>query len=132
VGDDAPPAGRLARSVGIDLADVEEVGESVRVHGERYLERVYSDAERCDCGTSARRLAQYFAAKEATMKALACRERLPWRSVTVGRDAAGQPAIVLTGPAAQLARERGVRQLAVSFGSAGAHAVAIVLATSGG
>jgi holo-[acyl-carrier protein] synthase len=123
---------RSSRSVGIDLTDVEEVRESVRAHGERYLAHVYTDAERRDCGASARRLAQRFAAKEATMKALACRERLPWHSVAVGRDAAGQPAIVLTGPAAELARERGVQQLAVSFSSAAAHAVAVVLATSGG
>ena len=122
----------MTRSVGIDLAEVEEVRESVRAHGERYLKRVYTDAERRDCGTSARRLAQCFAAKEATMKALACRERLPWRSVAVGRDAAGQPAIVLTGPATELARERGVQQLAVSFSSVAAHAAAVVLATSGG
>jgi holo-[acyl-carrier protein] synthase len=122
----------LARSVGIDLADVEEVRESVRAYGERYLERVYTDAERRDCGTSVRRLARCFAAKEATMKALACRERLPWHSVEVGRDAAGGPAIVLTGPAAELARERGVSQLAVSFSGVAAHAVAVTLATSGG
>lgn len=121
----------MTRSVGIDLADVEEIRESVRVHGQRYLERVYTGAERRDCGTSARRLAQCFAAKEATMKALACRERLPWHSVAVDRDAAGQPAIVLTGPAAELARERGVQRLAVSFSSVAAHAVAVVLATSG-
>jgi holo-[acyl-carrier protein] synthase len=122
----------LTRSVGIDIADVQEVGESVQRHGERYLERVFTDAERRDCGTSARRLAQCFAAKEATMKALACCERLPWHSVAVGRDAAGQPAIVLTGPAAQLARERGVQQLALSLSSVTAHAIAVVLATSGG
>jgi len=47
----------------------------VRAHGERYLKHVYTDAERRDCGTSARRLAQRFAAKEATMKALAGREQ---------------------------------------------------------
>ena len=121
----------MTRSVGIDLADVEEIRESIRVHGERYLQRVFTDDERRDCATSARRLAQCFAAKEATMKALACRERLPWHSVTVGRDMTGRPAIVLTGPAAQLARER-VVQLAVSFSSVDAHAVAVVLATSGG
>ena len=122
----------MARSVGIDLADVEEISESMRVHGERYLQRVYTEAERRACGGSPRRLAQCFAAKEATMKALACPERLPWQAVAVGRDAAGQPAIVLTGPAAARARERGVQRLAVSFSSVAAHAVAVVLATSGG
>jgi holo-[acyl-carrier protein] synthase len=52
--------------------------------------------------------------------------------VIVGRDAAGRPSVVLTGPAAELARERGVEQLAVSFSDAAGHAVAVVLATSGG
>lgn len=119
----------MARHVGIDMTDVDEVRESVRVHGERYLERVYTDAERRDCGTSARRLAERFAAKEATMKALASPERLPWHSVTVVRDPAGRPAVVLSGPAAGLARERGVRQVAVSFSGVASHAVAVVLAT---
>jgi holo-[acyl-carrier protein] synthase len=119
----------VPRYVGIDMTDVEEVRESLRVRGERYLERVYTDAERRDCGSSPRRLAQCFAAKEATMKALASRERLPWQSVAVSRDPAGRPGVVLSGPAAELAYERGVRQLAVSFSSAAGHAIAVVLAT---
>ncbi len=122
----------MARSVGIDMADVDEVRESIRLYGERYLGRVYTDAERRDCGSSPRRLAQCFAAKEATMKALACRERLPWHSVALARDEAGQPALVLTGAAADRARERDVASLSVSFGAARAHALAVVLATSGG
>jgi holo-[acyl-carrier protein] synthase len=120
----------MARHVGIDMTDVEEVRETMRVHGERYLERVYTDDERRDCGTSARRLAERFAVKEATMKALASPERLPWHSVAVGRDPAGQPAVVLSGRAAQLARERGVRQVALSFSGVASHAVAVVLATT--
>jgi holo-[acyl-carrier protein] synthase len=120
----------VARGVGIDLVDVEEVRQSMRAHGERYLKRVYTDAERHDCASSPRRLAQCFAAKEATMKALGCRERLPWHSIALGRDAAGRPAVVLSGPAAQRARERDLQQLAVSFGGARAQAIAIVLATS--
>ena len=120
----------MARWVGIDLTDVEEIRAAVRVHGDRYLERVYTDAERCDCATSPRRLAQCFAAKEATMKALACRERLPWHSVEVARDANGRPALALTGPAAELADERGVAQLAVSVSATAAHAIAVVVASS--
>lgn len=120
----------MARHVGIDLTDVDEVRESLREHGERYLKRVYTDDERRDCGTSARRLAERFAAKEATMKALASPERLPWQSVAVGRDPAGRPALMLSGPAAELARRRGVRQLAVSFSGVASHALAVVLATT--
>ena len=120
----------MARYVGIDMTDVEEVRESVRVHGERFLERVYTDVERRDCGTSPRRLAERFAAKEATMKALASPERLPWHSVAVCRDTAGRPAVVLSGPAAELARERGIRQLDVSFSGVTSHALAVVLAST--
>jgi holo-[acyl-carrier protein] synthase len=120
----------VARAVGIDMVDVEEVRQSLRAHGERYLERVYTDAERGDCAGSPRRLAQCFAVKEATMKALGCRERLPWHSITLGRDDGGRPAVVLSGPAAERARERDLQQLAVSFGGAGAQAIAVVLATS--
>jgi holo-[acyl-carrier protein] synthase len=120
----------VARHVGIDMTDVEEVRESLRVHGDHYLERVYTEDERRECGTSARRLAERFAAKEATMKALASPERLPWHSVAVGRDAAGLPVLVLSGPAAELARGRGINRLSVSFSGAQAHAVAVVLATA--
>lgn len=120
----------MARHIGIDMIDVEEVRESMRVHGDRYLERVYTDDERHDCGTGARRLAETFAAKEATMKALASPERLPWHSVAVGRDAAGRPAVVLRGPAAELARRRGVRQVSVSFSGVASHALAVVLTTT--
>ncbi len=120
----------MARYVGIDMTDVDEVHGSLRAHGEHYLQRVYTDDERRDCGTSARRLAERFAAKEATMKALASPERLPWHSVAVCRDAAGRPALALSGPAAELARERGINRLSVSFSGAQAHAVAVVLATA--
>jgi holo-[acyl-carrier protein] synthase len=109
----------MARYVGIDMTDVDEVRESLRMHGDHYLERVYTEDERRDCGTSTRRLAERFAAKEATM-----------HSVAVGRDAAGRPALVLSGPAADLARERGIGRLSVSFSAVATHTVAIVLATS--
>jgi holo-[acyl-carrier protein] synthase len=118
---------RMSLCIGIDLTDVEEVRESVRVHGSRYLERVYTDSERRDCAGSARRLAASFAAKEATMKALGSEHQLPWRSIAVQRDRFGRATLQLTGPAAELARARGVSQLDVSFTQASSHAAAVVL-----
>lgn len=112
------------------MTDVEEVRESLQVHGERYLEHVYTDVERRDCGSSARRLAERFAAKEATMKALRCPDRLPWRSIGVICDAGGGPVLALSGAAADRARERGIEQLAVSFTRGAGHAVAVVLAST--
>src|SRR5947209_6848049 len=115
--------------VGIDLVAREEVEAAVRAHGERYLQRVYTEAERQDAGDDALRLAARFAAKEATMKALAPEdEPLPWQDIAVWRDPHGRPHIHLTGAADRLARERNVNDLAVSLSHEGDLAVAVVLA----
>lgn len=119
----------MALAVGIDLVDVEDVRRALREHGDRYLTAVYTDAERAQCAASAPRLAERFAAKEATIKALACAERPPWCSIEVTRDQTGEFAVTLTGPAAVVARERGVVRLAASLSRSGPEAVAVVLAT---
>jgi holo-[acyl-carrier protein] synthase len=119
----------MAIRIGFDLVRAEEVEESVRLHGDRYLHRVYTEDELQDCGSSARRLAARFAAKEAAMKALGrADEGIPWRSIGVERGASGRPSLKLTGAAADLARRRGVRELSVSLTHQKSVAVAVVLA----
>lgn len=118
--------------VGIDLASVADVEESLRRHGERYLSRVYTEQERRDCGEDGSRLAGCFAAKEAAMKALGRDDRpLAWRSIAVGQDSHGRPTLRLTGTAAELARVRGVRSLSVSLARRRGLAAAVVLAELG-
>jgi len=125
-------------SVGIDIVAVGDVAESIRVHAERYLNRVYSRSELEDCarpggGHDPARLAARFAAKEATMKALrVADEAVPWNAISVVRDAHGRPSLRLHGPAAALAGERGVGGLEVSLTHEGPFAAAVVLAQSGG
>jgi holo-[acyl-carrier protein] synthase len=115
--------------VGIDLVTVEEVQRSIADHGERYLQRVYTDQELVESGRRPDRLAARFAAKEATMKALGRRdEGFGWRSIAVRRGPQGQPSITLEGEVAALARRRGVRALTVSLTHEHDYAAAIVLA----
>jgi len=122
----------MSIKVGIDLVSPDEVRESVRIHGDRYLQRVYTDEELRDCGGRPNRLAARFAAKEAAMKALGGSDsQLPWRSIGVSVDAAGSPSIELTGSAATLARERGVSALSVSLTHERDLAVAVVIAEAG-
>jgi holo-[acyl-carrier protein] synthase len=107
----------------------EEVEESLRIHGDRYLRRVYTEEELHDCGSNARRLAARFAAKEAAMKALGrADEGISWRSIAVERGATGSPSLKLTGAAADLARRRGVRELSVSITHQSSLVAAVVLA----
>jgi holo-[acyl-carrier protein] synthase len=116
-------------SVGIDLVSRDEVAEAVRTHGERYLERVYTEQERVDAGADPLRLAARFAAKEATMKALRrADEALPWQDIAVHRDPAGRPTLRLTGAAHAAAQAAGVRHLAVSLTHEGDMAAAVVMA----
>lgn len=122
--------------VGIDLVSVESVAESVRTHGERYLQRVYTERELADCATSAgvdpERLAARFAAKEAALKVLRpTDEGISWQAIDVRRDPGGWVDLELTGQAAILAAENGLTGFAVSLTHEEGFASAVVVAEFG-
>lgn len=74
-------------------------------------------------------LAARFAAKEAVMKSLGVGlGAFSWGEVEVRRSRSGQPALVLTGRAAGLALDRGVRAWLVSLTHTASLASAVVAA----
>ena len=116
--------------VGIDLVDVARVREAIAAHGERYLARIYTDAERADCRDDPERLAARFAAKEAALKVLRPDvDAVPWRTIEVRRSPTGWVELSLTGQAAELARRAGLQELALSLTHEGDRASAVVVAT---
>jgi holo-[acyl-carrier protein] synthase len=119
----------MATKVGIDLVCTEEVRESLATIGRRYIERVYTEVERQECGTNPGRLASRFAAKEATIKALSRHDMPPlgWRSIGLESDPAGRPTLKLTGEAEAYAGRRGVKSLSVSLTRHRSAAAAIVV-----
>jgi len=120
--------------VGIDLVEVGAVEESIGIHQDRYLQRVYTARELADCrtpgGISPERLAARFAAKEATIKVLrpGRDQPVPWNSIGVRSNPAGDVELELSGDAARLAEGAGVGELAVSLTHEGGYAAAIVVA----
>jgi holo-[acyl-carrier protein] synthase len=119
--------------VGIDLASVELVRDSIRTHGEHYLKRVYTAREIDDCSTAdgvdAERLAARFAAKEATLKVLRPGAvGVGLAAIEVVRDPKGPSALQLSGSAAALAQEAGITELALSLTHDGGMAAAVVIA----
>ena len=116
------------------MVSIDAIEESIRVHSERYLARVYTSTELDDCrlpdgSYDARRLAARMGAKEAVLKVLRVEdEGIPWRAIGVSRDGAGRPSIELTGAAQALAQERGVAALELSLTNAGPFAAAVVVA----
>ncbi len=121
--------------VGIDLAAIDQVAESIDRFGDRYLSRIYTDDERADCGTqghettAAASLAARFAAKEAVTKVLRPPAAHPgWRSIEVRRSSRGWCEIHLHGAAARLADAQGLGPWSVSLTHEGNMAAAVVAA----
>lgn len=122
--------------VGLDLARIGDVAEAVDRHGDRYLQRVFTDHELACCrrehGYSHASLAARWAAKEAAIKVLRPpAERPEWRSIEVRRSDDGACALCLTGTAETLAQAAGITSLSVSLTHEEPYAAAIVLAVCG-
>jgi holo-[acyl-carrier protein] synthase len=115
------------------LVAVDTVRESIRVHADHYLKRVYTLRELDDCltpqGIDPERLAGRFAAKEATLKVLRPHnEAIPLNTIEVCRDPSGWVELELSGPAAALAGAAGVEQLSLSIAHESGFATAVVVA----
>jgi holo-[acyl-carrier protein] synthase len=119
---------------GIDLTEVSRIGRMVAEHGERFLERCFTERERDYAGDRKRRdehLAARFAAKEAVLKALGTgwSNGMAWTDVEVVLLPSGQPTIKLAGRAAELAAERGIAGWLVSLTHTETHAMASAIGT---
>ncbi|MGZ5850259.1 MAG: holo-ACP synthase [Methyloceanibacter sp.] len=92
--------------LGNDVIDIRRVERTIERYGERFLSRVFTEAERRKSDARAGRAASYakrFAAKEACAKALGTgfREGVFWRDMGVVNLASGRPTLELTGGAAR-------------------------------
>ena len=90
--------------MGSDLVDVRRIASVIERHGDRFLLRVFTDAERKKADRRARRAETYakrFAAKEACAKALGTglRAGVFWRDMGVINLPSGRPTMKLTGGA---------------------------------
>lgn len=129
-------AGLPGVHVGVDVTAVDEVADSVRRMGDRYVRRLFTDHEVTSSrGTGqvrAESLAARFAAKEATVKVLRPDgSRPPWKDIEVWRRQDGSCELRLHGSAAALAARRGIGHLSVSLSHEAGVAVAVVAATCG-
>ncbi|HMC39221.1 MAG TPA: holo-ACP synthase [Acidimicrobiales bacterium] len=116
-------------AVGVDLVLVADVARSVEQFGDRYLDRVYTPAERGDTADSPSGLAARFAAKEAVFKAIGATDAaVAWSDIEIGRRPGGAPEVVLRAEARRLADEAGIGHWAVSMTHEGAMAAAVAVA----
>ena len=97
--------------LGNDIVDIRRIERTVERYGDRFLDRIFTQAERARADRrpllAAASYAKRFAAKEACSKALGTglRRGVFWRDMGVVNLPSGRPTLVLTGgAAAQLAR----------------------------
>ncbi|MEO7547251.1 MAG: holo-ACP synthase [Ramlibacter sp.] len=93
--------------IGTDICDVRRIRASIERHGERFAQRILSEAELAAWEARGRRwpergirfLATRFSAKEAFSKAIGLGMRMPmsWRLCEIGKLTSGKPVIVLHG-----------------------------------
>lgn len=88
--------------VGTDLCDIRRIEQTLARHGERFVQRIYTEEERQKAekrgDARASRYAMFFAAKEACAKALGTgfRQNVYWRDLKVGNLPSGQPIMTLS------------------------------------
>jgi holo-[acyl-carrier protein] synthase len=90
--------------IGTDLVDIRRIEQTIARHGDRFINRIYTEVERARAERRANRIDTYakrFAAKEACAKALGTgfRRGVFFRDMGVVNLPSGKPTLRLTGGA---------------------------------
>ncbi|MCK5943139.1 MAG: holo-ACP synthase [Planctomycetes bacterium] len=120
-------------AIGVDAIEIARIRGLYERGGERFVRRVYTDAEAAYCRSRhhpAESFAARFAAKEAVMKCLGTgwAEGTAFRQIEVRRLASGDTELALSGVAAERAAARGIRRWHVSLTHTALTATAFVVA----
>src|SRR4051812_10034763 len=118
--------------IGVDLIECARIQQSLDRFGDRFLKRVFTEGEigySMSMKFPARHLAARFAAKEAVSKAFGTGigKSMGWKDIDVHKKPSGQPFLVFSGGAEQLALERNVKQAVITLSHTDNYAVAMVV-----
>jgi holo-[acyl-carrier protein] synthase len=122
--------------IGTDLAEVPRIRRSIERYGARFLNRVYTPAERAYASRKvnfAERFAARFAAKEAGMKAIGTgwHGGVTWQDFEVVNEPSGRPTLRLSGVAEKVAKRLGVARVSISLTHTVEMAFAVVILEDG-
>src|SRR6202023_2865151 len=118
--------------IGVDLVECSRIQHSLDRFGEKFLRRVFTDGEieySMSMKFPARHLAARFAGKEAVSKAFGTGigKAMGWRNIDIQKKESGEPFVIFSGPAEELAAKRGVTSALITFSHTEQHAVACVV-----
>jgi len=118
---------------GIDLVDTPRIEQMVQRHGQRFLNRIFTSAERKYAQKnkdSIEKLAGRFAAKEAILKLMGTgwRGKIAWTDIEVLNNVSGQPEVTLRGEVKNIAVKLGIKHISVSITHTANFAIASAVA----
>jgi holo-[acyl-carrier protein] synthase len=118
---------------GIDLVDFPRIQKMVDSHGDKFLNRIFTEKEQDYASTNKNgieKLAGRFAAKEAVLKLIGTgwRGKIAWTDIEVTNNSTGQPEINLTGEVKGIADKLGINHVSVSITHTANFAIASVVA----
>ena len=121
--------------IGLDLVRIARIRAITERWQERFLQRLYTDAERQYCfrlSSPYASLAGRFAVKEAILKALGTgwSAGVRWSDIQVLNDSAGRPVATVHGRVGALVREASVTGIHVSLSHDAEYAIAEAVLTS--
>ncbi len=115
---------------GVDIVEIESIAQSIKIGGERFLQRVYTPAELAFCRGRLPQLAARFAAKEAASKALGTGMRgINWHDIEVVSNKRGRPFLLLSGRASRIAERLHLRDWKISISHSPSFAIAFVISS---
>jgi holo-[acyl-carrier protein] synthase len=119
--------------IGIDVVEVDRIASAIERHGEPFLAKLFTTAERAYCAAQKKPELHYaarFAAKEAVSKALGTGigGQAGWLDLEITRDPAGAPKLRLQGAAAVFAESQGITEIQISLTHAREYAAANAIA----
>ncbi len=120
--------------IGLDLVKIDRIRAIAERWQARFLDRLYTEAERRYCANRPAPYASFagrFAAKEAVLKALGTgwSDGVSWHDIQVLNDRTGRPRATVTGRVKTLMKRAGVTSIHVSLSHDTDYAVAEVVLT---
>jgi len=118
---------------GIDLVDCPRIEAMIERHGERFVRRVFTAAERAYAEANKNeieKLAGRFAAKEAVLKLMGTgwRGKIAWTDIEIRNSSTGQPEVGLNGEVKKIADKLGIKHISVSITHTANFAIASAVA----
>ena len=113
--------------IGVDIIEIVRIEKAIAQWGDRFLHRIYTDAELRLYRQKSSSLAARFASKEAVMKLLGTGWiGISWKEIEILSHPSGKPLVNLYGRAQTEAGKLGLKGIAISLSHSREYAIALV------